>query len=122
MRSLGVMAVGAEMAILGRSMRKNQAAVKAGNMNMSVNDYTEELPPEPEEKQYIYEFYEKAVVSFGDSIASMLELIFLNDIKVPKEVMKEAMHNLEMIQWALNLDGKNNYEFGIKASEDQNGN
>jgi len=101
-------AVGAEMAALGRRMEKQQKLVKA-----SVGP--DKAKAKSHEKvEYSYTLYEEAVVSLGDTIANLLEVIALNGIKVPDAVMNEARFNLDFMEYLLNLSGENHYQFGSK--------
>ena len=99
-----IAAAGAEMASLGRRMEKQQklARTVAPSTNNEGNQKIE----------YDYTVTRKAVESLGDTIASLLESLVLNGVRVPGEVMYEARYNLEMMQWLLNQGGSSSYVFG----------
>ena len=107
--------VGAEMASIGRRMEKQQKLAQSGiKIN---NNYQDD---EPKEKiEYTYTLNEEAIVSLGNTIASLLELLVLNGVDIPIKVMDESRNNIEFMQWLLNLGGTNNYAFGIEQTNEE---
>jgi hypothetical protein len=97
-------AAGAEMASLGRRMETQQKLAR------TVTPPKNEEVREPSEHWYTVN--EKAIESLGDTIASLLESLVLNGVRVPGEVMYESRTNLEFMQWLLNQNGISNYVFG----------
>jgi len=101
-------AIGAEMAAVGRRMEKQQKLAKE-----PASPSRPKMTPD-ERVEYSYTLYEEAVVSLGNSIADLLEILVINGVKVPDEIMSEARMNLDFMEYLLNLGGINNYQFGSK--------
>jgi hypothetical protein len=101
-------AIGAEMAAVGRRMEKQQKLTKAPASRSQPKTTTDERV------EYSYTLYEEAVVSLGNTIADLLEILVINNVKVPDEIMSEARMNLDFMEYLLNLGGINNYQFGSK--------
>jgi len=110
---LAMAAIGAEMAAVGRRMEKQQKLAKAPASPSQPKTTADERV------EYSYTLYEEAVISLGDTIANLLEIIVLNGVRVPDEVMNEARLNLEFMEYLLNIGGPNNYVFGSKGSKDK---
>ena len=107
--------VGAEMASIGRRMEKQQKLVQSG---IKQNNYQQEAQPK-EKIRYNYTVNDIAIMSLGDTISSLLELLVFNGVDIPIEVMYEARNNIEFMQWLLNRGGINDYAFGIKQNNEE---
>ena len=105
---LAMAAIGAEMAAVGRRMEKQQKLAKAPASPSQPKTTADERV------EYSYTLYEEAVVSLGNTIADLLEILVRNGVGVPDEIMSEARMNLDFMEYLLNLGGINNFQFGSK--------